>query len=224
VSDFALVVVANGRGALLEQTMAALDRNLTPRPPVVLICDDSGDPAFAAWLRERWPQARIDAHRHLGHGPAVRRAWDLARDLPARWVFWMEEDMILDRPLDLRDPAGVLEVTPGLAQVVLNRNAHFPAEVAAGPTMIDRFDPATFQPMVTHGHPWLRHRAFYSLNPHIVPVPFLKGHRWPPVPNSEHRFSLGLFRDPKVFVGLWGSRGDPPLVLHAGTERTGTGY
>lgn len=216
----ALLVVANGRGDLLDQTMAAIDRYVRPAPSTTLVCDDSGD---GGYLDGRYPGAEVAAHPHLGHGPAIRFAWRRAAELPVDWVLWMEEDMLFDREVDLRVVADVIR-DEGLAQMVFLRNAHFPAEVEAGPTMIDRYPPETFEDRETKGSRWLRHRAFYSLNPHLVPVSFLRRYRWPPIPNSEHHFGRMLFRDPRVRVGLWGPRGSEPVVRHVGLERTGTGY
>lgn len=219
---FGLVVLTCGRGELLEGTMAALARHLPPFA-VTLICDDSGDPSYVRWMRERWPGARYDAHRHLGHGPAMSRAWQSASELPADWLLWMEEDMVLQQDPGLPAVASVLASEPGLLQMVFKRQAHFPTEIEAG-GMLDRFGRAAFTDRVTNGLAWMEHRLFYSLNPHLVGRDFLRRHRWPPVPNSEHRFGLGLFRDRAARVGVWGGWRDEPMVLHAGTERVGSGY
>lgn len=216
---FGLVVVANGRGELLTQTMAALNEQLPPFD-TTLICDDSGRPEFADWLRSSWPAAQIDAHPHLGHGPAVARAWSLAGQLPVEHVFWMEEDMILRQPLDLQCIADVLRSEKNLVQMVFKRPAHFPLEIEHG-GMLERFGREPFKDRGS----WMEHRLFYSLNPHVVSTAFLRKNRWPPVPNSEHRFSRRLFTNPRVRVGMWGRWEDEPVVLHAGTgPRTGTGY
>ena len=222
--NLGLAVTSNGRGEALEQMMAAIAKHVVPAPSVTLICDDSGDLDYSNWMRERWPDARYDAHKHLGHGPAVARAWHFASELPVDWLLWMEEDMVIARHLDLAQVAAVLDASPHVAQMVLRRNAHFPAEIAAGPTQIERFSPEAFTERETNGQAWLQHREFYSLNPHLVRRDFLVRHSWPPVPNSEHRFGLQLFRDRHLTVGLWGGRTAEPQVLHIGTERTGTGY
>lgn len=219
----ALVLITNGRRDEIVATMDGIRRHVTPYPSMTLICDDSGDPGMARWLAETYPDATLDAHPHLGHGPAIRRAWDLASRLPVHHVLWMEEDMVLQRSIDLDAVAEVVD-GEGLAQMVFKRPAHFPAERAAGPTIISRFDPSLFTDRVTGGRPWLEHRQFYSLNPHIAPRGSLRYHHWPPIPNSEHHFSRVLFRDPRVRVGMWGARDDEPIVQHIGTERTGSGY
>ena len=219
---FAVMLVTNGRRGLIEQTVEAL--GLASPIDQWLVCDDSGEPTMEGWLQRLLPDARIDAHQHLGHGPAIAKAWKMAAEAPADWILWMEEDMVLEQELDLEAMAQLTE-RHKLAQMVLKRNAHFPAEVEAGPSQIDRFDPESFTDVEEEdGTQWLCHRLFYSLNPHLVSTDFIRTHKWPARPNSEHHFSIRLFRDHRVRVGLWGSRSSPPIVRHAGTERTGDGY
>jgi hypothetical protein len=147
----------------------------------------------------------------------------MASALPVDWLLWVEEDMTFAQDIDLDAVAGVVHDS-GIAQMVFRRNAHFPAEVEAGPTQIERFPPESFTERETGGQAWLGHRLFYSLNPHLVSRSFVRRHKWPPIPNSEHHFGLKLFRDRSISVGLWGARTAEPQVLHIGTERTGTGY
>jgi len=218
-----LVVTANGRREHLQAMMSSVERYVVPKADAVLICDDSGEKDMASWLEGMYPQARIDAHAHIGHGPAIARAWDAARRLDVDYVLWMEEDMMWVRGIDLADVASVIRAT-GIEQMAFLRNSHFPAEVAAGPHQLSRFDPDLFSPESTNGHPWLRHRQFYTLNPNLTPLDTIRGNRWPAQPNSEHRFSLRMFRHDKS-VGMWGRLEDDPIVYHAGVgERTGSGY
>ena len=218
---YALVVLSNGR-PLVEQAMAAVREHVTPAPAVTLIADDTGDPGYEAWLRERWPDARYDCHRHLGHGPAMARAWRAAQHLDSDWLLWLEEDMVFTTAIDLEVVADVVQRS-GVMQMVFKRPAHFPLELEHG-GMLERFGRGAFTEQVTHGHPWLEHRLFYSLNPHLVNRRVLARYRWPAVPNSEHHFSRMVFRHPGARVGMWGRWEDEPVVLHTGTERTGTGY
>ena len=221
---FGLVIIANGRRDHIEQTVSSIDEHLGDFD-ARLICDDSGDPEYAAWLRETFPGFTIDAHRHLGHGGAVHTALQRAASLPVDWVFWCEDDMTFTRKVDLHAMAAQMDANPLLAQMVIKRQAWFPAEVEAGPTVIDRFDAAEFTERGDgNGSAWLEHRLFYSLNPHLVRRSFIAHHRWPARPNSEHHFSRRLFRERGLVVGMWGKRTDAPWVLHMGGERTGTGY
>lgn len=220
-----LLVITNGRRECIERTIASIERHVTPAFADRLICDDSGDPAYAAWLAETFPGHRIDAHPHLGHGPAVARAFVQATRMSdsVRWVFVCEDDMEFQEPVDLEAMAAVMDVDPGLTQMIVKRQAWFPSEVAAG-GMIERFDPALFVERSRDEGTWIEHRQFWSISSNLVRRSFLGRHPWPAVPNSEHTFSLALFRDRSAVAGIWGAKADPPRVLHIGAERTGTGY
>lgn len=218
-----LLVITNGRRGCLERTIASIEQHIRPGFTDRLICDDSGSDAYAGWLREAFPAYRIDAHRHLGHGPAVARAFQLASRMDADWVFVCEDDMEYQQPIDLAAMAAEMDDNPDLSQMILRRQAWFPAEVEAG-GMIERFDPSLFSERSQNGTTWIEHRQFWSISSNLVRRSFLARHRWPAVPNSEHRFSRQLFRDARVTAGIWGARTDPPRVLHIGTERTGSGY
>lgn len=221
---FGLVIITNGRREWIERTVASLEKHVGPFD-ARLICDDSGDSGYGDWLRQTFPDFTIDAHRHMGHGRAVRHALGAAVRLPVEWVFFCEDDMEFERDVDLRAIANVLRDRPHISQMVIKRQAWFVPELEAGPTVIDRFDPASFTDHDDgNGHAWLEHRLFYSLNPHLVRRTFLRRHHWQGIPNSEHHFSRRLFRDKALAAGMWGKRTDGPWVQHIGLERTGTGY
>lgn len=222
---FGAVIITNGRRDCIERTIPSLEARVGPFD-ARLICDDSGEPAYAAWLRETFHDWQVSAHPHMGHGPAVRYAIGEAAKLDVDFVFWSEDDYLYERPIDKAAIACVMdEQGDDLKQMVLRRQAWFPAEVAAGPTQIERFDPSLFTEHGGNGTAWLEHRQFYSLNPHIVRRDLLTilARQWPPVPNSEHEFGRRIFRDRRVKVGLWGARSDGPWAIHSG-ERAGTGY
>lgn len=219
---FGLVIITNGRRDCIAPTIASIQDRLPPFA-ARLICDDSGDPAYVAWLRETFPAFTIADHPHLGHGPAVRFAIREAAKLDVDWVFWSEDDYEFLRPVDLAAVARTMEREgDDLKQMVIRRQAWFPTEIEAG-GMIERFDPALFIERESPDGPWVEHRQFYSLNPHLVRRDLLAVIRWPAVPNSEHQFGRRLFREPLARCGIWGSKADEPWVRHMG-ERTGSGY
>jgi hypothetical protein len=222
---FGAVIITNGRRDCIERTIPSLEQHVGPFDARI-ICDDSGDPAYAAWLRDTFPDWQVKAHPHMGHGPAVRYAIGEAAKLDVDFIFWSEDDYDYRRTVDKIAIARVMdEVGDDLKQMVLRRQAWFPAEIAAGPTAIERFDQSLFVEQGGNGTAWLEHRQFYSLNPHLVRRDLLTvlARQWPAVPNSEHEFSRRLFRDRRVRVGIWGARSDEPWAIHSG-ERSGTGY
>lgn len=219
------VVVTNGRRDCIARTIPSIEAKLGPFVDRV-ICDDSGDAAFVAWLGATFPGWRIRAHRHLGHAGAVQFALAEAAAMDVDWVFWCEDDLEFQERIELTTIIDVMEEAgEDLKQMVIKRQAWFPTEVAAG-GMIERFDPALFVERSANGSSWIEHRQFYSLNPHLARRGLLEaiGRKWPLLPNSEHHFGQRLFRDPRVKCGIWGAKADPPRVLHIGAERTGSGY
>jgi len=218
------IVTTDGRRDCIERTIPSLEAMVGPFTDRV-ICDDSGDPAYAAWLTVTFPEWRVRAHKRLGHGPAIAFAIGEAAKLDADWVFWSEDDIEYLQRVDVAAMAAVMDAEPDLKQMVVKRQAWFPRELEAG-GMIERFDPGLF---VEHdgASPWIEHRQFYSLNPHLVRRELLEviaaRRQWPAVPNSEHHYAQRLFRNPLAKSGIWGRKTDAPWIRHFG-ERIGMGY
>lgn len=217
------IVITDGRRECIARTIPSLEQMVGPFAERV-IADDSGDPDYVAWLGETFPGWRVAAHPRLGHGKAVAYAIAEAARMDVDWVFWSEDDIEYQRPVDVAAMVRVMDGEPDLKQMVVKRQAWFPSEVEAG-GMIERFDPALFIEHSDNGSSWIEHRQFYSLNPHLVSRDLLKVIRWPAVGNSEHLFSRRLFSRSRVAkCGIWGAKADPPWVMHVGAERIGVGY
>lgn len=217
-----LIIITNGRRDCIETTVASLERQATPAFTERLICDDSGDPEYAAWLKRTFPSFFVYAHPHVGHGPAVAYAFRRAAQMGTPWVFFCEDDYEFNRPLDLEAMSRAMIANPAVTQMVVRRQGWFPAEVAAG-GMIERFDPVLFTERGQDGTTWIEHRQFYSLNPHLTRRSFIAAHPWPAIPNSEHHFGRRLFSRPAVSAGIWGAKADEPWARHFG-DRVGSGY
>lgn len=216
-----LVMITNGRRDCISKTIPSIAEHIGADFAEKLICDDSGDPSYVRWLRQTFPDFVVYDHPRIGHGPAVAYALRRAAAMDVDWVFFSEDDYEFTRPVELKALAEQMIAHPTVTQMVLRRQAWFPAEVEAG-GMIERFDPALFTERSHNGSTWIEHRQFYSLNPHLTRRSFIASHPWPRQPNSEHIFSRILFRHP-VSAGIWGSKADAPWAIHFG-ERVGVGY
>ncbi|QXC59334.1 glycosyltransferase [Aquihabitans sp. G128] len=218
----ALVVMTDGRRECIERSVPAALENLKGLDvgPLV-ICDDSGVPEYRAWLAETFPAATlVTSPDRTGYAEAVRRAWAAALDADTPWVFWLEDDFIVERPVDLAAMAEVLTSQPHLTQLVLKRQPWWGNEVAAGG--IIECNPEAFRDRSDGTHQWVEHTEGHWSNPHLVAREFLATHEWPTGAWSESRFGA------EVLVGgrasaFWGHSSDAPLVEHVG-ERRGTGY
>lgn len=222
MTSVALIVLTDGRQECIERSIPAALENLVGLPIArKVICDDSGDREYGSWLAAAFPDFDIVASgQRSGYAAAVRRAWSQALSGDEPWVFWLEDDFITERPVDLSAIASVMDANPQLTQMVLMRQPWYGNEVAAGG--IIQCCPEEFTDRYTDGYPWVEHTRGYWSNPHLVRREFLAQHEWPTGSWSESKFSRQVIRGGKT-SGYWGARTDAPLVTHVG-ERRGTGY
>ena len=218
-----MIVMTDGRGHYLERAAATFDRLTGPITEKV-IHDDSGDPGYAAWLRERFDGWTIVATgTRSGFAGAYRSAWSWLRaNCRTDWVFSTEDDFLFDRDVDLAAMASVMVLRP-MAQMALLRQPWNRAEQAAGGIVEQH--PDDYLDRTDGTHHWLQHRRFYTTNPHLTRLRFIKTHEWPDGLDSEGRFGVGLFAaEPLTTCGFWGRRGSGPWVEHIGVDRAGVAY
>lgn len=221
--SFVLVVVTDGRRSCIERTLPAAWENLKGLELArTVICDDSADIEHHAWLRLKFPDAELVAGRRRGgFAKAVRRAWDVALGSGQPWVLWLEDDFVIPQPVDLGAMATVMAARPNLTQILLRRQAWFPAEIKAG-GIIEQH-PEAYSDETDGTNHWCEHQlGFWTGGPFLVRRNFLAEHTWPDCPRSEHRFGQQVMRG-DLRSAFWGKRTDPPAVEHIG-ERSGTGY
>jgi hypothetical protein len=227
----ALIVLTDGRDDCLVRCAQAAE-NLRGPISEVYVFDDTGDDAYRETLRERWP-----LYRHRGVGPrrgfsgAIRHAWDvLHTESEADWIFHLEQDFLINRPVDLNAMINVMEANPHLAQMALRRQAWSSKERAYGG--IVEQDPGAYEDHYDQvsGQSWLEHRKFFTTNPSLYHHS-LTDLGWPEGTASEGRFGIRLFQHgagdvigDQVRCGYWGTRKSDPWVEHIGITRVGTGY
>lgn len=217
-----LVVITDGRRECIDRSVPAAWENLKGLDIVrTVICDDSGDVDYQAWLRWRFPTVDVVCGtRRGGFAKAVRRGWDQALGSGQPWVFWLEDDFVIPEPVDLAAMADVMTANPHLTQMMLRRQAWFPSEMEAG-GFVERH-PEAYADCSDGSNDWLEHQLGYWTNPHLVSRRFLAEHTWPDGAGSEARFGRQTIKG-ELRSGIWGNRSDPPKVIHGG-ERSGTGY
>jgi glycosyltransferase involved in cell wall biosynthesis len=218
-----LVVVTDGRRECIERTVPAALANLKGlNVRRTIISDDSGDIEYAAWLRWKFDGVAevVSSPKRSGYAKAVQRAWDLALGAGMPWVFWLEDDFVIDQPVDLAAMAEVMDANEHLTQIVLRRQPWFPPEVAAG-GIID-MNPGAYTTRRDGGSVWEEHQLGHWTNPMLMRRTFLAAHTWPDGAGSEARFSRQVMTG-TARSAFWGHRDDPPTVDHVG-ERRGTGY
>lgn len=229
--SIALLVIQDCRRDYLVRCLASAAEMLAG--PIVerWVFDDSGDPAYRAWLAERWPEfEQIVAPARVGFGGAIRASWThLLTHSRADWIAHLEQDFVFNRDIDLAEMADVLADRPHLTQMALRRQAWNAAEKAAGGIVEQH--PCDYADMRDErGREWLEHRRFFTTNPGLYRRSLMTV-GWPDGPESEGHFGLKLWREgtpeagpDEVRSGYWGRRTDPPWVEHIGHVRNGSGY
>jgi hypothetical protein len=219
-----IIVLTNGRPDCFSKAIASVGKHLL-KIGNGLIVDDSGDDVYRAWLSEQYAVPVIP----VGDGPcgywkAMRRVWDVARDLDTDKIVFWEEDFIVHTDVDVEALADVLDSHPYLTQIALLRQPWFGNEVEVG-GLIEALEAQgqTFTERTDDKHVWVEHRATFTGNPCVIPRRTFE-REWPEGDWSESRFGRLLFADEGARGAYWGRRTDPPLVEHIGHHRVGSAY
>ena len=215
-----LILMTDGRKDLLRRTVDSF-QNLEGKVTRRIIHDDSGDLGYMEWLWETYPTYEVTGGGRLGFAGAYKHAWESLVGVKERYVFSTEDDLIIERPVNLDDMAAVLDANPHIAQMALRRQAWNTAEEQAGGVV--ETNPDAYDDKYDGLDHWLEHRLFFTTNASLFRTELCE-RGWPEGAESEGRFSADLFTDPDVRCGYWGARTDPPWIRHVGNQRAGTGY
>lgn len=218
----ALLVMTDGRRHCIDRAIPAAIEHLGGEFSHRIIHDDSADEEYREWLAERFPRFTIlGGFDRRGFGGAIQAAWEnLIHLRNARFVFHLEDDFILRRPVDLRQLMRALDTHPYLMQIALLRQPVNQQERQAGGVIEQH--PDSYITVRWKELAWREHRRFWTTNPSLYPIQ-LCHLGWPDGPHSEGMFGLKLFAsDSSLRSAFWGESGE--WVEHIGDERVGTGY
>ncbi len=221
---YALAVLTHGPARTLPATLASFRENVSPAPAKVTVFSDGPSVQLEPILHDTgFPGARIVHSRdQLGFCAATSMLWTLVQDArDVDYVFWLEHDFTFTRPVDLTGPAALLEAEPGIAQVAFVRQAVNDVERTAGGLIESR--PGQF---VAHDEPepWLEHRSYYTTNPSLMRIVFMRQHplRFDDKPYCEGRYGIDLIQRGFRFAA-WGN--GEVWVNHTGyRDGFGIGY
>lgn len=210
--DIALLVIGNGRLDYLHDTVDAALEHL-PEFGHYLMIDDSGDSEVRRQLDRHYPDFDIWHHdQNLGMARAVQNGFTHVLSSGADYVFWLEEDMRVVRPVPVGAARDVLDHDDQIAQMLFQRQPLTPEEHELGGVH------GAFRGLATHykqWSTWAEHDWIFSLNPCLIP---------------RHVLELGWDRDNEAgttkqlreagyLFGVWGKPGDQPYVEHIGVGR-----
>lgn len=215
--SYRLVVMTNGRPCLRE-TLEAFRERVNPAPVELLIHDDGrcSEPYGGGTEWANVPVRIIGGREPVGFCAAVERTWRVAAELPgADYIFWLEDDEVIKRRVDLAELAKVLAAERHITQMSLMRQAVNSDEIAAGGCFNLRRE------LYEDRGDWLESRTNFSTGCSLIPRRVMLAHPWPSYPeNCEGRYSIDLMAEGLAF-GVWG--GGEPWVEHVGI-RSGFGY
>lgn len=237
---YLLVCITHHRSEHLDNVLAAFREMVTPGPAQGLLwvdgedIDDAALTVVAAHGYQSWIFSGSSYQRGfcLTVGDVWQEACEEAERLDCDYVFWLENDFLFRRPVDLEPLAQLLDANDDLAQIAFMRNAVNPVEAAAGGLFESRrsdYEPQ-FKVETTEvtglgarmrGHQWLKHRSYFTTNPSLMRRSFMEQY---PFPESgrycEGHYGLYLIEH-GISFGVWGD--GKPWVEHVGV-RTGKGY
>lgn len=217
--EYRLAVLTNGR-ACLRETLEAFRTYVYPAPAEVLVFNDGGS-ALPYGGGTEWanvPYLSIGNVAAAGFCAAVPALWRAAAGAGPPFVFWLEDDQVIQRPIDLYPIALVLARERSIAQMSFMRGPANSDEEAAGgcrelrPELYEERDDGL----------WLESRTNFSTGCSLIARRFMTAEPWPGEfeENCEGRWSIELLSRGYTF-GVWG-RGEP-WVEHVGI-RSGFGY
>lgn len=222
-----MFIFTDGRMEFLKRTLASFQANLIGEISSVIMHDDSDNQHYAASLERQFvdfrgvPVQHMHHESRLGFGGSISRAWETAPALIDCWIH-LEDDFLLNGPLELRYILTILQANPHLAQICLLRQPWNDRESAAG-GIWQQF-PEAFTERETNGQKWLEHQKWFSTNVCVYPK-WVMQVGWPEGQYSEGMFGFKLFeKHPAARCAYYGAKTDPPRITHIGVGRVGTGY
>lgn len=223
---YLLCVLTCGRPDYLRRTLATYSQFMWPRPEAVYVWDDGLATPMEAYDAfadvpttvegELDRIGRCSGHAHLWE--ATRRPEYAELD----WVFTIEDDVVLLRPLRLPDLASVLNEEDDLAQLALVR-CPWGAEIEVGgfiPLFPDRYERRS-----SLGLPfeWMASTYDWTSSPALLPAALPREVDWPGGHGCEGELGPRILAQrPHAISGYWGW--GEPWVAHIGMQRIKGGY
>lgn len=219
--NVALVVIGDGRGPYLAQTMKSIKEHVLYPLRARIMVNDEADPAYIQEIDSLYFDfIRVHTGR-VGMAGAVQAGFSEALSWNPDYVLWVEEDMELINKLPIADALEALQNNDHLAQIMFKREpVEHPLEQSLGDVLaatVQNSEWSEVRPTYT------AYNSIFSLNPCLIPRRVLEI-GWPSGPlgiGNETGFTKKLLAAGYHF-GCWGHVGDPALVRHIGAHRTDT--
>ncbi len=216
---YLLAVLTCGRPEYLKPTLESYARFLDPSPTAIYAWDDGLKTPKEAFTAFNGIPLRVEGERELlgrcaGHG----KLWQAAESFSAPYVFTIEDDVVLLRPLNLVHLADVLRLESTVQQIALVR-CPWGREIEHGgyiPMTPENYERRTTVENGRGAH-WMASTVNWASSPALVPTRLIREVEWP-TEDCEHNLGPAILEQhPDAVSGHW-SWGDP-WCAHIGMER-----
>lgn len=224
-----------GRPEYVRRTLAAYAAFLTPAPSAVYVFDDGGQTPLDTF--DAWPGVPVkveSSQERVGRCAAHANLWRAAAASDFDWVWTVEDDILLLRPLDLRDLADLLDEEPTLAQVALVRcpwgmevahGGYIPMRADQGFAWYERRETLRVASVVHHpadepwpSWEWIASTTDWTSSPALLSTSLTRKVKWPDEAGCEATLGPAIQAlCPDAVSGYWGW--GEPWVAHIGMER-----
>jgi hypothetical protein len=229
---FCWFILGNGRKGYLERTIASWESNLIGDADHRIIFDDSGDAKYVDWLNKtfgnRFKVVPV-GEKSLGQTAALGFIFKYIKELDVDYVLQLEEDWMLNRPLDILRIATVLRDNPNILQMRIPRVVWYApyhlADLHHGSSLLQYMNlPRTKTEFRANGqdswYEWRGYSYFWSHNPNVFGKRILdESYESITEPNHEQHFgTLLLKKYPKGASGFWAKNPYDAYVNHIGIK------
>ena len=224
--DITWTILTDGRKDLIERTIPSWEQNVAGQFNGKFIIDDSGDPGYREWLAKTFKNFEIVPvkKQRSGYINAMRKVFEVARSNGNPYIFHLEDDFVLNKPVNLNDLSHVLDKKNYLTQISLLRQPWYEVEIEAGGVLqVFKKQRKRIYAKRMGDKQWLEHRFFWTCNPSVFPL-WVAEREWPKGGFSEAKFGMELFENPDLWSGVWGRLNTPYYIEHIGSYQNGGSY
>lgn len=208
------------REETLARTLDSFQARVYPKPSELLAYYDGYGETLLPLMYDGAMHWNIStAQRQGGFCRATRNLWKHAYKCESPWIFWLEDDFVFTRNVNLEDLAYTMECEPQVAQMALYRQPVNDEEKAAGGFL--KQHPEEYERKGGGAVAWFETRRNWTTNPALFRREVCQ-YNWPDGPFCEGKFGFRIRElQPETTFGIWGA--GEPWVEHIGV-REGTGY
>jgi hypothetical protein len=232
MSKFCWFILGNGRKGYLERTIASWESNLIGDVDHKIIFDDSGDAKYVDWLKKtfgsRFKIVPV-GEKSVGQTAALGFIFKYIKELDVDYVLQLEEDWMLNRPLDISRIATVLRDNPNILQMRIPRVVWYApyhvADLHHGSSLLQYLNhprtKANFRENDQDSwYEWRGNFYFWSHNPSVFSKKILdENYGFISEPNHEQAFGVLLLKTyPNGSSGFWARNPYDAYVNHIGIK------